>query len=345
MQEEKILDQLTVVLVETSCVSGAVSKSGIDKNGNDVFTDGSVRYMDRKLLRPFTRARQASARICRTHGTRFLGGWAIPDESLNEVKASLEEISNDFDRDKADLNAQLGAHRLEWEAKHPEIGEYRGRFPTDMEVSNGLQYYVSVYKIQPGDMAGLKNGVAAAVNGFAGQVLSEISQEVRDTFSADAQKATSRATNVLVRIKTKLERLAFVDQELANVAKMIEDVLKELPASGPIRGHDFVMFSGLMNTLSEPSMVVNTARMLAQDTEQDVWSTFGASTESTLDTPSADATANDTGAEPDSAQGGMNHASEPAQSWHEEFGDDTPSSSMPPQTQPTSSAPPAIWNW
>jgi hypothetical protein len=271
---QEIVSLLNVVYSDVQCVSGAVSKER--STSDEVFTEGSVRYMNPKLLRPFAKARQAATRLCRLHGTRFLSGWAVPDESLDEVRAGLAAISTSVQVEKAKIVSQLSTHRIEWEMKHPEVVNYRERFPTNSAIEASISMLVSIYKIAPAEVGheSIQDGIKSEIAGLAGRVLGEIAQDVRDSWSPEAQKATTRSRGVLERIQVKLERMSFVDAELAEVATMIGSVLAILPASGPIHGTDFVILSGLMNTLAEPHKVVQMARVAATESPQSIWVGF-----------------------------------------------------------------------
>lgn len=274
MNTQEILGRLNVIQVEVSCPSGAVSKTTVDRNGNEVFTDGSVRYMDRRHLRPFTAARQAAIRLCRDYGTRFLGGWAVPDESFQEVMKGLEAIAMKFADEKKELSAILPGHREEWEAKHPEVLAYRSKFPNDLGIIEGISISAAAYKIDPKPTGLIGNAVSEAVAGFAGKVLGEVAQEARDSFSPDAQMASSKAKAGLLRIASKLDSLAFVDSTLATVSGLIVETLNSLP-EGPLRGRDFVVYAALMKTLMNPAEVVNVAQVMeSEGSGADVWGSF-----------------------------------------------------------------------
>lgn len=279
MNEQEILGSLNIVQIEVTCTSGAVSKTDNSTRGDDVFTDGSVRYMDRKLLRPFLTARNAAARLCRSFGTRFLGGWAIPDNKLSVVRDGLEDITREFAVERAKLESDIQNHKAEWLADHPEVMPFSHRFPTPAEIMAGIAIHVSAFKINPQILPGLSNGehdgITQGVKGLAGQILAEIAQDARDAFSPEAAQASARAKNSLVRAKEKLDALTFVDASLATVAKMIGDTLAVLPSSGPLRGQDFAIYAGLMNTLMQPQQVVATAAMLAISDKSTAWLAFG----------------------------------------------------------------------
>lgn len=279
MDTQSILGNLNIVQVDVSCASGAVSKTGSDVASDEVFTDGSVRYMDRKLLRPFTAARQSAIRLCRNFGTRFLGGWAIPDSNLPEVQQGLTAIIKDFEAKKAAFMVGLPAELLKWITKHPEIRKFESQFPSAAGIGSRISIHCAAYKINPGTVEGVTgtehDGIQSAIGGLAGQVLCEVAQEARDSFSPDASKASSRARGVLLRLGHKLDSLAFIDGSLAEVGKLIRDVVKMLPTSGPLHGTDFMVYAGLMNALMEPDRIVQTARVAEASADKvSVWGVF-----------------------------------------------------------------------
>lgn len=271
MEEREIMQRLNLVQADVSCVSGAVSKSA--STGSDVFTDGDVRYIDPKVFRPFTSARQAAARLCRINGSklRLLSAWAISDELLGAVKTGMVDINAKVEKAKAELAPRLPEFRQTWEYAHPEIMDYAGRFPTDAQILAGIGMQVAIYKVNPMEHGELPDGLAATVNGIAGQVLAEIAQDARDSFSPEATKASSRARDILARMRTKVGSLAFVDASLGSLGGMLDSVLAALPSTGQLTGNDFVLYAGLMNTLMAPERVMATAKTIADGGSDAAW--------------------------------------------------------------------------
>lgn len=274
MEESEIIERLNLVQADVSCVSGAVTKSS--STANEVFTDGDVRYVSHSVFRPFTSARQAAARLCRLNGAklRLLSAWAVADDLVGDVKAGLAAINDRVDKAKIELAKVLPQARREWEAAHPEVLEYASRFPTDAQVLASIGMEVAIYKVHPMDHGAVPDGICSTVHGIAGQVLAEIAQDARDSFSPTAAKASARARDVLERMRVKVNSLAFVDASLGSVRGMLDSVLSALPATGPLTGNDFVLYAGLMNTLMDPERVVATASAVAVGGTDAAWSTF-----------------------------------------------------------------------
>jgi len=257
MDTTSIVEKLNVVMIDVRCTSGAVSKS--DSGSDEAFTDGSVRFLDKRHLRVYNRARQHAARVCRQLGTRFLGGFAIPDTGLAMCIDSIKQVEKIVQDAKADAEINLPTWRQEWESKHPEVMPYKHRFPSNSSVLDQIGVNISVYKIQPQAVEGVADGIKDEIGGICGRVLDEIAAEMRDSFSATQKMATQQGRAVLDRVRAKCERFSFVDARLQGVADMITGTLKAIPETGPIRDTAFVTFSGLVAVLSEPGHVLATA--------------------------------------------------------------------------------------
>lgn len=248
---------INVVVPDVRCVSGTVSKDGTD---DQAYTNGSVRYIDPKELSYFTSARSAAGRICRQNGARFLSGYAIADDRLDKVLASLEEIAIEVASKKSHLIANYDAMRADWLAKNPSISTWATKFPEIGYVDRQTGMSVAVYKISPFAMkpeSSLDDGVAQELAGLPWQILQEIAQDVSVTWQPGAQRVTQRIKGLLTRVRDKLRSLEFLGGNLRTISQAIEDVMMRLPSSGPIEGADFVLLTGLLHSLSDPNRIVN----------------------------------------------------------------------------------------
>ncbi|HEX7324341.1 MAG TPA: DUF3150 domain-containing protein [Rhodanobacteraceae bacterium] len=279
MDTHSVVEKLNLIHVEVTCPSGAVSKTDKGNRGADVFTDGTVRYIDRKLLAPFTTARNAIARICRGVGTSFLGQWAIPDERLSETEVEISKVIDGFNAEKQKFDSALDANLHDWLHAHPEIQPYESRFPKDTEIVAGIGIHAAVYKIDPANSGLMSsvddNAITHAVGGLSAQVLHEVAQDAKESFTKNATEATPKARNVLERIEKKLRGLMFVDTKLASVADTIGSVLAYLPSKGKITGVPYAVYSGVMHALMDPSTVISLCESSRPSINGGDWSAFG----------------------------------------------------------------------
>lgn len=126
MSDSKIIEKINVVSFDVNCVSGTISRD--ESADANIFTSGSVRYMDPKHLRAFTSARQAANRACRVKGVRFLSGWAVPDESVDALITELNEISEKVVNEKGILIGNWNDNVQRWVEANPlvPVGSSKG---------------------------------------------------------------------------------------------------------------------------------------------------------------------------------------------------------------------------
>jgi hypothetical protein len=249
--EQSIIDKINIVAFEVRSISGTVSRES-DKS-DDVFTSGSVRYINPDVLKAFASARQQGNRICRNHGVKFLSGWAIPDAALDKVVGELNPLVEKVEEAKNNLLANWFQHLYEWGELHKEALPYRTRFPSVEYVRGQTGSRISVFRIQPQSVSSkAEDGVEAEVKGLAGRVLHEIAQDVQDTWNPSATQASQRIKNLLGRIAGKCRTLEFLGGNLGSMASFIEDAIKRLPPVGAIQGPDYIYLAGILTVLSSP---------------------------------------------------------------------------------------------
>lgn len=260
---EQVIDKINVVVFEVRSVSGTISR---DPTGDtNVFTTGSVRYIDPSELKIYAACRQSANRLCRNHGVRFLSGWAVPDESVDKLVGELNPVAQKVAQSKADLVANWSGKLRSWQELHPEVLPYASRFPTSQHADYQIGSALSVYRIHPASHTSVaEDGIQAEVNGLAGRVLHEISQDVQDTWKPGATQASQRIKNLLGRLANKCRTLEFLGGNLGGLAAFIEEAIRRLPTTGPIAGPDFAVLSGILAILSSPEKMQATAKMVGE---------------------------------------------------------------------------------
>jgi len=267
MSHKEIIEKINVVAFEVTSVSGTISRDAADDPM--IYTAGSVRYIDPKHLRAFAAARQAANRLCRTYGVRFLSGWAVPDKNLDMLVAELSKIAQEVELAKSSLGTNWDALVDEWKGLNPAVCAYSARFPSKEYADRQTGARLSVYRIQPQEAAVehaatamIQDGIQSEVKGLAARVLSEIAQDVQDTWNPSASAASQRIKNLLSRIQRKFQTLEFLGGGLGNLAAFVEQAIQRLPTSGGISGPDFAVLAGILGILSSPEKMAETARMV-----------------------------------------------------------------------------------
>lgn len=272
MQQHELVGRLNVVMPEINVISGGISRG---ETGEDAFSSGQVYYIDRVLLRPFNTARAAMQRICRQRGVRFLSGYAIPDASLPAVLDELQRKREEIEVQIENFLSIMPEKMEEWRSAHPEIAPWEGEFPTVEQARKRLSVSVGVFKITPDNEAG--GDVLQEVAGLAGRALEEIAMDIRLSWEPKAPEVTQKARGIFRRAVTKLRSLLVIDPHLGEVADSIEQVLGTIPTEGKIAGKDFLVLTGLVNSLSSPRAMLSMCEQLKAVAPQDLWGTQQAS--------------------------------------------------------------------
>ena len=256
MRVHELTQKINVIVPDVRTISGTVSRDGEVTADDDVFTSGSVRYINPVHLRPYLAARNAANRYCRLRGVRFLSGYAVADESLDSIASDMSEIGKDVAEKKAVLIANWDRYLNEWQDGHAEVAKWSYRFPSARHADQRIGFSVSIYKIHPAQvvMKGAEDGIASEIKGLAGRVLEEIAQDVRETWNPGTEKATQRIKGLLRCIAEKARTLSFLDGgRLGDLAKFVEDTIASMPPVGCIEGKNFLELSGLMSILVSPA--------------------------------------------------------------------------------------------
>lgn len=254
---QSITDKLILVGVEVRCLSGTVSRDDHDPNDKDAFTTGSVRYIRKGALDPYTAARQAAARACRARGARLLGGWAVPVESLKDLATDLQSIAEFINDRKKPLIENWQAELAKWQEDHPSVSKYAGKFPSAHAAEKGIGIAISMLRVnpEPVKIPGVIDSTTEQVRSLPMKILWEIANDIQDSWKPGGLKAKETIKALLKRIVSKCQSLAFVGGNLAEVASFVQTAINRLPPSGDIVGNDFLMLSGLLSLLSNPETV------------------------------------------------------------------------------------------
>lgn len=262
---EELIEELNIIQPDVRCISGSIARGG----GDEVFTEGSVAYMDRSHLKIFNTIRARMHRVCRAHGVRFLSGWAIADETLDVVLDKLRQEVADLEAAKADFLQRVPDLMQAWLDLHPEVRPWAGAFPSPEWIGQRIGASLAVFKITPN--AKEDKGVIEEVGALAARVLDEIAQDVRLGWDPSRGEVSQRAKNLLVRVEQKLRSLRILGQDLETVADAVSQARGLLPESGKIAGHDFIVLSAIMSSLMSPAAMLRIAQQAATVAPQDLW--------------------------------------------------------------------------
>ena len=208
----------------------------------DLASLGSKRLLDPDRLTVFNRLKKEAERICLRVGTRFLGGFAIPNESAAAITAELERIAQDFAVAKTDFLAGYDAAVTDWVVRHPEFAGIIEQAVDSVEfVSTRLSFDYLVVTVglpealPPADVARLETKIGSMSEQMFYEIAVEANQFIEQSLLGKDQ-VTRSALRPIRRMRDKLDGLGFLDYRVAPVVNTIDDLLAKIPDKGAIAG-------------------------------------------------------------------------------------------------------------
>ena len=241
----QVLDQMSVIAVDCSIWSGArrlkPEDLALGQGGqlppDDVVSLGSKKLCDRTVLKPFLRLREQAARVCTREGVRFLGGYAVADTAVDGISSELDQVQTDFERQKQDFLAQYDRHIHEWVSAHPDFADaIRRAVPEVQQVSQRFSFGYTVYKVTAAPRPETLNH---QVNQLGNTLREDISREAQALFEqtfSGKQKVNRKALKPIMRLREKLNGLAFIDKGIAPIVQRLDAGLMQIPNSGSLEG-------------------------------------------------------------------------------------------------------------
>ena len=123
---QTITDQLVLVMLNVTIWSGRRKLRAEDLNlagetpPEDLVSWGSKRVCDPEPLKVFQqRLKKEAERFCLRNGTRFLGGFAIPEEHAESLAEKLAATKGSFDDETRKFLSDYDHHIEDWIASLP----------------------------------------------------------------------------------------------------------------------------------------------------------------------------------------------------------------------------------
>jgi len=253
-----ITDRIVLVMLSVSIWSGRKKLRAEDLNltdgaipPEDLVSLGSKRVCDPEPLKAFHRIKQAAERACLRVGTRFLGGFAVPQDFAEELAEKLDALRAEFTSETQTFLAGYDRALEDWIAKLPEFEAPIRRAVEPAEVVGGrLRFGYQLLEIKPAEQPGT---LADEVHGLGDGIFAEVEQMARDLEGSfeGKDRLHRRALGTFHRIRDKLACLSFVDPRIQPVVDSIDDWVDRLPATAPIEGAVFTEGMGLALLLAD----------------------------------------------------------------------------------------------
>lgn len=265
------LSNLNVVYVECSAWSGGTSLRKedlkLDSLPDRAFSLGRKYLIAPEKLTCFPTMRRRARERCLKLGTRFIGGFAQPQDEASMVSlvGDLEDIQTEYYSKVADLLADLDSSVDAWVSEE-EVKPYealiRASIPTKKSIERKFKFAFTIFKV--GDPVNapaglLKNEVGALPATLLGEI-AESAKGLADSFLTRCARmgvekeewSFNRKTATAVDgLKCKLKGLQFLAPEIPPVVDEIERIISMIPENGSIEGDGMKRLYSLLLILSD----------------------------------------------------------------------------------------------
>lgn len=229
----------TLVHLKIRCWSGEKKASRdidikLGKDGKmppkELLDIGNKKIFLPKSLDPMTRERKSAERACLAEGTRFMGGYAIPDESVDDLVVKLNNIKDKYDFELGGFLSEFETNKEVW-LKDEKVKEYadiiRHQIPDKEDVAKAFSFSFKLYKLNTVD------GFEPDPQEIANQVLHEIGMTCKEMSKRMLDRKTAISGGKLCEqldpLINKLNTLSFGNGRLLKVLAEFQTLQKSIP--------------------------------------------------------------------------------------------------------------------
>jgi len=258
----QILSEVIIIMLNISLWSGKkkLRPEDLAANGIDVgklppqalASLGTKRIISPDALSAFTNLKREAERICLAKGVRFLGGYAIPKDSVDSLIEELKDIKERFAAEKITFLSEYDKKVADWIAENPPewAPVIRAAVESSATIAERTSFNFAPVAMDTPDGMEENEGLQEETFGMMGQLYHEVRVAAKQAFEATfvgRREVNRKALRPILAIKEKLQGLSFLDPEtVSETITTINEVIGKLPKKGPINGSDLDMLAGLV---------------------------------------------------------------------------------------------------
>lgn len=274
MTDINIVDKIIIVHPTVSFWSGRrkLDPSDIGYNPPEGLVSlGNKRIVPQGALRPFESIKKRLDRTVLKYGVRLIGGYAVPEDCIDELAQKLKAFEQEFANMKADFISNFGQHVDEQVANFPDWENRLRQAAADIEpvLEDKFQCEYRAYKLVPPGSDSDEQGINDKFIRDE-ELLSQACTEI----AAMADKLVLRLVgqepikvtflNYLKAIREKVLNLCSMERKFfGKLLYLIDKVLGEMPDKGFIEDLDRKKLASLVLLLKNANEEPQKTEMLA----------------------------------------------------------------------------------
>lgn len=258
----QILEQVVIIILNISLWSGRKKLRPEDLAANGIEVDklppqalaslGTKRIISPDALNPFANLKREAERVCLAKGVRFLGGFAIPKDSVKSLIEELKDIKDRFTAEKAAFLSNYDREVDKWIRENPPewASVIRAAVESSAVIAGRTSFNFAPVAVNTPDGMEENEGLTEETCGMIGQLYHEVRVAAQQAFDATfvgRREVNRKALRPIAAIKEKLQGLVFLDSEtIGETITTIDEIIGKMPKKGPIGGSNLDMLAGLV---------------------------------------------------------------------------------------------------
>lgn len=219
---------------------------------------GSKRLFDPAKLRIFNTLKARAISLLDRHGVRFLGGWCVRQDLLDELDRGLTDIRTDFMDALRSFLQDYEYDVDQWLQQFPDWRHILNPvIPSAGELHRRFAFSWQMYRIDPEATGSEGNNLMSSIEGLADKALEEVLRMARETYDEcfkDKQVVTKKAFRPVHTMLQKLDTLTYLHPNLIGLHALLLQATytAELAPSDPTTVRNFQLF---LLSLQSPAVV------------------------------------------------------------------------------------------
>lgn len=219
---------------------------------------GLKAIIDTQHLRVFDRIKHKAEALLESCGVKYLSGWAVPEDKVDEVFKGLDDLVARYSMEKADFLNKYDTLVKEWADQNPTFAKeiIEGKLDVNAVAARINGGYES-FRLQPVSDKKAAD-LAKSIGGLASELIAGVTRTARIFFKESflgKTRANRKTVNAVLKIRQKLQGLAFLSSSILPVIAFIDKVIGEMPSEGYFSGEPFWKLAALVKTLSDETLL------------------------------------------------------------------------------------------
>lgn len=228
----------------------------------DLASLGSMRVIDPIRVKPFEKIKRKATTVLETYGVKFLGGYAVSQDNIQNVVDELEKLKSEFYSLKNNFLHNYDRWVTDWVNKGWTKEEWRQAIQSSVtpkaKVDDGLQFGYAACRVAPDGDKHLSDTLGKQVRGLSDQLYAETADtaaRLMESGLAVRGHVTQTTLNTVRKINAKLRGLMFLSSDVKALTDHIEQVLAAIPRTGPVSGTEYNTVVTLVSALSDEDSI------------------------------------------------------------------------------------------